>query len=165
MFQANGLAQWLMEPTLKESSKLKGDSWQWRRGTYKWYFVSSRKIITCSKLIKVCSHYLMFGISGCFLKGSFTDFNVWDSFLSQDDLEQFTLCKYSYFAHYCDWSCQLSWRSNMVGNILPWDGNNWEMSREISEDEYQVQQGLFCFSVDKRTKAFGGCFVSVLATF
>ena len=143
MFQANGSAQWPMEPTSKESSKLKGDSWQWRRGTYKWYFVSSKKIITYSKLIRICSHQvLMSGISGCFLKGSFTDFNVWDSFLSQDDLEQFTLCKYSYFAHYCDWSCQLSWRSNMVGNLLPWDGNNWEMSREISEDEYQVQQRL-----------------------
>ena len=30
----------------------------------------------------------------CLSKGSFTDFNVWDSFLSEEDLEEFTLCKY-----------------------------------------------------------------------
>ena len=29
-------------------------------------------------------------------------------------------------------------RSNMAGNLLPWDGDDWEMSSEISEEEYEV---------------------------
>ena len=29
-------------------------------------------------------------------------------------------------------------RSNMAGNLLPWDGDDWEMSSEILEEEYEV---------------------------
>ena len=29
-------------------------------------------------------------------------------------------------------------RSNLAGNLLPWDGDDWEMSSEIGENEYQV---------------------------
>ena len=29
-------------------------------------------------------------------------------------------------------------RSNLAGNLLPWDGSDWEMSSEIGENEYQV---------------------------
>ena len=29
-------------------------------------------------------------------------------------------------------------RSNLAGNLLPWDGDDWKMSSEIGEDEYQV---------------------------
>ena len=47
MFQVNGSAHSKMDPTLKESSKLKGDSWQWRRGTYKWYLFWKQKSWYC----------------------------------------------------------------------------------------------------------------------
>merc|ERR1719458_2375751 len=59
-------------------------------------------------------------------EGSFTDFNVWDSFLPETDMEEFTLC-----------------RSNMAGNLLPWNGNDWEMSSEIEPNEYQVSEMEF----------------------
>ena len=29
-------------------------------------------------------------------------------------------------------------RSNLVGNLLPWDGSDWMMSDEIDQSEYQV---------------------------
>ena len=41
----------------------------------------------------------------------------------------------------------------MVGNLLPWDGDDWEMSSEILEDEYQVQKTLLLFC--ERTKVSG----------
>ena len=34
-------------------------------------------------------------------------------------------------------------RSNIVGNLLPCDGNDWEMSSEIEENEYQVLIWIF----------------------
>ena len=68
-------------------------------------------------------------------------------------MEQFTLCKYILDAFWLILSIVLFCRSNMVGNLLPWDGNNWEMSSEILEDEYQVQKTLLLFC--ERTKVSG----------
>ena len=33
--------------------------------------------------------------------------------------------------------CYVS-RSNLVGNLLPWDGNDWMMSDEVDQSEFQV---------------------------
>ena len=87
-------------------------------------------------------------------QGSFTDFNVWDSFLPETDMEEFTLCrsKPSLFsccililAYIFDMETNASInisRSNIAGNLLPWDGNDWERSSEILEEEYKVHQTI-----------------------
>ena len=37
-------------------------------------------------------------------------------------------------------------RSNIVGDLLPWDGNDWEMTSEVEQDEYQVHNFLLPLS-------------------
>ena len=60
------------------------------------------------------------------VQGSFTDLNVWDSLLSNKDMKKFTTCS-----------------ENLRGNLLPWRGEDWEMSPEIGLDEYEVVERSF----------------------
>ena len=53
------------------------------------------------------------------LQGSFTDFNVWNSLLSVDEMKRFTLCQ-----------------ENMQGSLLPWRGDDWQMTEGIGAEEY-----------------------------
>ena len=60
------------------------------------------------------------------VQGSLTDLNVWDSLLSKEEMQKFTMCT-----------------KNLRGNILPWKGEDWEMSPEIGSDEYEVVERSF----------------------
>ena len=55
------------------------------------------------------------------VQGSLTDLNVWDSLLPKEEMQEFTMCS-----------------KNLRGNILPWKGEDWEMSPEIGLEEYEV---------------------------
>ena len=58
--------------------------------------------------------------------GKLTDLNIWDSLLSKEDMQEFTLCS-----------------KNLRGNLLPWNGEDWEMSPEIGLDEFEVVERSF----------------------
>ena len=60
------------------------------------------------------------------VQGSITDLNVWDSLLSTEEMQTFTMCV-----------------KNMKGSFLPWKGDNWEMSPEIGLDEFEVMEKSF----------------------
>ena len=54
--------------------------------------------------------------------GSFTDFNVWDKELTLEQMRQFTQCKV-----------------RMMGNLIPWDINDWTVTTDISSYEYRYE--------------------------
>ena len=54
-------------------------------------------------------------------QGSFTDFNVWDDELTEDQMKKFTKCE-----------------KIMKGNLIPWNASDWMMTPDISQDEYIV---------------------------
>ena len=54
--------------------------------------------------------------------GSFTDFNVWDDELTDDQMRNFTKCE-----------------QMMKGNLIPWNASDWMMTPDISQDEYSVE--------------------------
>ena len=53
--------------------------------------------------------------------GSFTDFNVWDDELPDDQMRVFTKCE-----------------QIMKGNLIPWNAQDWMMTPDISQKEYTV---------------------------
>ena len=53
--------------------------------------------------------------------GSFTDFNVWDKVLTEQELRDFTSCS-----------------SFMQGNLFPWNSNDWEFTKDIDASGYLV---------------------------
>ena len=55
------------------------------------------------------------------IQGSFTDFNVWDSFLAEREMRRFTMCE-----------------EEVRGGLLAWDGDDWQMTPGIEEAEYSV---------------------------
>ena len=55
------------------------------------------------------------------IQGSFTDFNVWDTVLPLEEMKKFTLCQ-----------------EDLAGSLLPWNGDNWEMTPEIPAAEYEI---------------------------
>ena len=68
----------------------------------------------------------------CILKGSFTDFNVWDSFLSEADMEDFTRCKYmfNYLTHCFELGTMLGTQVPSIGTMLGltqccFEGQTW----------------------------------------
>ena len=54
--------------------------------------------------------------------GRFTDFNVWDSELSVERMRDFTSCK-----------------MGVVGNMIPWNINDWTVTEGIEEEEYRTE--------------------------
>jgi hypothetical protein len=58
--------------------------------------------------------------------GSFTDFNVWDKVLTEQEMRDFTSC--SYF---------------MQGSLIPWNSEDWEFTGEIEPTEYEVGEVEF----------------------
>ena len=54
--------------------------------------------------------------------GIFTDFNVWDDELTEDQMRIFTKC------------VQI-----MKGNLIPWNAQDWMMTPDISQKEYKVE--------------------------
>ena len=55
-------------------------------------------------------------------QGSFTDFNVWDYELTQEQMRNFTKCV-----------------KIMKGNLIPWNIENWMMTPSIAQKEYKVE--------------------------
>ena len=55
------------------------------------------------------------------IQGSFTDFNVWDTFLPLEEMKKFSLCQ-----------------EDLAGSLLPWNGDDWEMTPEIPAEEYKI---------------------------
>ena len=60
-------------------------------------------------------------------QGSFTDFNVWDYELTQEQMRNFTKCV-----------------KIMKGNLIPWNIEDWMMTPNIAQKEYKVENLLFC---------------------
>ena len=60
------------------------------------------------------------------IQGKFTDFNVWDFFLSKEDMSRFTTCQEA-----------------MGGNLVAWDGEGWEGTPGLKEEELSVEEMEF----------------------
>ena len=54
--------------------------------------------------------------------GSFTDFNVWSSALSEEEMVDFTRC-----------------RTEMAGDLIPWDKEDWTFTQGIGPEEYELE--------------------------
>ena len=55
--------------------------------------------------------------------GSFTDFNVWRTELSTEEMINFTEC-----------------RQEMAGNLLAWNSEDWTFTPDIEEEEFSVER-------------------------
>ena len=55
--------------------------------------------------------------------GKFTDFNVWESALTETEMKDFTTCK-----------------SGMQGNLIAWNINDWKFTDGISMDELSIEK-------------------------
>ena len=72
--------------------------------------------------------------------GKFTDFNVWESELSDTEMNDFTTCK-----------------NEMKGDLIDWNINDWRFTDGISTDEYSVETvdyNSFCLNTNVRTVFF-----------
>ena len=58
--------------------------------------------------------------------GSFTDFNVWKSELTDKEMIEFTTCK-----------------NIMNGDLIKWDINDWTFTDGISNDEFSIENVNF----------------------
>ena len=54
--------------------------------------------------------------------GSFTDFNVWDRELSEDEMVEFTRCGIQ-----------------MRGSLIPWNSSDWMFTPGIARGEYRLE--------------------------
>ena len=54
--------------------------------------------------------------------GSFTDFNVWDRELSEEEMVEFTRCG-----------------SLMRGSLIPWNSSDWMFTPDIAPEEYRME--------------------------
>ena len=54
--------------------------------------------------------------------GSFTDFNVWDRELSEEEMAEFTRCG-----------------SLMRGSLIPWNSSDWMFTPDIAPEEYSLE--------------------------
>ena len=54
--------------------------------------------------------------------GSFTDFNVWSTSLSEEEMVDFTRC-----------------RREMKGDLIPWNKEDWTFTQGIGPEEYKVE--------------------------
>ena len=72
--------------------------------------------------------------------GKFTDFNVWESELSDTEMNDFTTCK-----------------SEMKGDLIDWNIDDWRFTDGIATDEYSVETvdyNSFCLNTNVRTVFF-----------
>ena len=54
--------------------------------------------------------------------GSFTDFNVWDRALSEEEMMEFTRCG-----------------SLMRGSLLAWNSSDWMFTPDIAPEEFRLE--------------------------
>ena len=80
--------------------------------------------------------------------GSFTDFNVWSSSLSEEEMVDFTRC-----------------RREMAGDLIPWNKEDWTFTQGIRPEEYELETVDFYSMCSPQARNFGINFFFCLLKF